>query len=663
MKQINDDHDTSGNRVGEGRETRRSRPPHGLRWLVVAGLVGGATCAGSGTVGAQAPAFLPPAPSRIPAPTPEPDGTRTSSPPPSPDPQGGIATRLTFGDSLGETVCPDGRIADIVIDNHSVFDLSEPSRLGRFDWVYRMANGLHMRTSIDVITRELLFHTGDCYDAEALLDSERLLRGMGFLADANTYGVRLPGGDVQVRIDTRDEWSTRVEPTFESDGAVGLSGLRFVEDNLFGTGNHIGVFYEREREQPVFGVSYYNPQTFGTRWDLSLAVARTEVGHSYHQSAFYPFVGETGRVAFRQSIDRQDRFFELLMPRAGDELARVWLPVNREYFEVGAAIRWGRERYTHTVLGAAIAGERVRYPDTPGLSSDPVEIATVPLPMAWEPFSSVRLMLVTGQRNVHYVRRRSIDTVNGNEDVRLGVEAEASFGPTLPMLSEDRDVAVGLRLSAAGAPGEPFLFGGNFAFEGRRGYEAIEGVPEWHDILAEANFWAYARPSPGSPHLFVGAVSALGGWHSRVPFQLSLGGVAGLRGYPRHVNPGGRRIVGSLEHRAYLGGPFAELLDLGTVVFVDAGRIWPGHAPFGEPAFRASAGMGIRAAFPPGSRQTFRLDVGLPLERGAGVRDLTLTVGVGQAIGRNAPRRDPQLHRSARYGISTSDFETNGLLP
>jgi hypothetical protein len=349
------------------------------------------------------------------------------------------------------------------------------------------------------------------------------------------------------------------------------------------------------------------------------------------------------------------------MPDGDGGVERVWVPVSRELFEVGAAFRWGRARYRHTMLGAAVAGERIRYPDEPSFADGNGEGARagiLQLPPTWTPVSSIRLMLVTGQRNVHFVRRHSIDTVNGNEDIRLGVEAEASFGPTLPVISDERDVAVGLRLFAAGEAAERFLIGGEFSFEGRRAYEAIDGLPEWHDMLGELDLWAYLRPSPESRHTWVASVSALGGWHSRVPFQLSLGGVAGLRGQPWHLDPGGRRVVGSVEYRANLGWPFPELLDLGTVTFVDVGQIWQGHAPFGEgSSLRASVGAGIRAAFPPGSRQTFRLDVGIPVERGASIRDFSVSIGVGQAIGRTA-RRDPQIHRSSRYGVSMNDFES-----
>src|SRR5690606_38162974 len=199
--------------------------------------------------------------------------------------------------------------------------------------------------------------------------------------------------------------------------------------------------------------------------------------------------------------------------------------------------------------------------------------------------------------------------------------------------------------------------GVRFAFEARRSYEAIDDLPEWNDVLAEIAAWMYIRPHPESRHQVVASVSGIGGWHSRIPFQLTLGGKAGLRGYSRHVDPGGRRLVSSLEYRARPAWPFPELFDLGTVAFIDIGKIWQGNAPFGvDSPVRAAAGLGIRAAFPPGSRQTFRLDVGFPIVHRTGLRDVVVTVGIGQAIGRHVVRRDPQLLRSTRYGLTSTDF-------
>ena len=63
------------------------------------------------------------------------------------------------GDTTAE--CTDGRISYVFIDNHSIFDTSDPELDDRFDWAYGIANALHIRTRESVIRRELLFGIGD----------------------------------------------------------------------------------------------------------------------------------------------------------------------------------------------------------------------------------------------------------------------------------------------------------------------------------------------------------------------------------------------------------------------------------------------------------------------------------------------------------------------
>lgn len=553
--------------------------------------------------------------------------------------------------------CRNGRIEEIIFDNNSVFELTQENEDDRFLWAYRLANSLHARTRVEVIEREILFEVGDCYSPEALEDSERLLREFDFLADAHLRAIPRPGGGVEVIVETRDEWSTRVEPSTGTGGVLGLRGVRLVEDNLGGTGRHLSLFYDRGAGEEIWGVAYRAPQLFRSRWDMGLGFARTEVGRSTYESITFPFVGETGRFAFRQRLERDERYFELLMPD-GEELSGILVPLRREQFEVGTAVRRGGARFRHTLIGIGLAGERIEYPGEPVFADvDGRPLALGVLEPTWMPVSSARIILLTGQRNVWFVRRRGLDTIDAVEDVQLGVEAEASIGPTLALFSEDRDVAIGLGLFAGGELGATSIAGGQLSFEARRSYETIPGLPEWSDVLAQVDLWAYYRSTPESPHTFVTTLSGVGGWHPRVPFQLTLGGEAGLRGYAHHVDPGARRIVASFEHRAYLGWPLPELFDAALVSFLDLGKIWPGRVPFGiESPVRASLGVGLRAAFPPGSRQTFRLDVGFPVTRATGFGDLAISIGVGQAIGRRVGRWDPQLLRSAGYRLTTSDF-------
>jgi hypothetical protein len=269
--------------------------------------------------------------------------------------------------------------------------------------------------------------------------------------------------------------------------------------------------------------------------------------------------------------------------------------------------------------------------------------------------SAVRLVFLAGQRNVGFVRRRALDAVRGEEDVELGMEAEAAIGRSIGPLSRDDDLHVAMGLTLSGELGR-VLWGARGTAEGKRDFSAPAGREEWANVFAQGDLWGYWRPSPDSRHTVVAAFSAVGGWRTTVPFQLTLGNRAGLRGLPAHAYPGERRLVGTLEHRAYLGWPFPRLFDLGSAAFVDVGKMWVGGDEFGlRSPVEASAGLGLRLAFPPGSRRTYRLDVAMPLSRGATVGDVVVTLGVGQAVGR-AVRDDPQLRRSSRHPLAASLF-------
>lgn len=547
-------------------------------------------------------------------------------------------------------VCAEGRISSIFIDNHSVFDLTSSDLNERLAWAYRVANRLHSRTRESVIRRELLFEEGDCYDLERLRDSERLLRSLVFIADVDVFGLRQADGTVHVIVDTQDEWSTRVQPRVRGSG---LTGLRVREDNLFGSGQQVGAFYVDDREQQVFGLSYRTPQLLGTRVDGSLEAGRTPVGYLLAESVRYPFVGEVGRWAVTHAALRHDRYFEYIVPGPEGRVA-AWYPERRQSVELGAGYRWGSRGYDRTMLGLALAGEWLAYPSAPRYADDELAgTGAVPPPLEKDSISSVRAVLMTGQRNVYYVRRRALDTVDGTEDVRLGVEADIAIGPSLPGISKDRDLALDLGLFAASEPLSGVLTGVTVTAEARRSYDAPAAEPEWTDVFARLDGWAYWRPAPESRQTLVLSLAAAGGWHDRVPFQLTMGERTGLRGYADHAYAGGRRVIASAEHRTLLGWPLPDLFDLAGVAFADVGRIWAGDASFGEDSpLLAGVGLGLRLAFPPGSRQTLRLDVAVPMTGDLGLRDVQISLGMGQVVGRRISDQQRQLARSSRAGPS-----------
>ncbi len=182
----------------------------------------------------------------------------------------------------------------------------------------------------------------------------------------------------------------------------------------------------------------------------------------------------------------------------------------------------------------------------------------------------------------------------------------------------------------------------------------------WEDVHAALEMFAYLRGSRASPGALLVRLDAAAGWHTRTPFQLTLGGERGVRGFDRERYPGGRRLVLTAEQRHYLGWPFRGLFDTGIAAFADAGRIWHGDVPFGiDSGWRVSAGAGLRFAFPEGSRQTYRIDIAWPIGPRESIGDFQIRFSIGEMIGLTNVENDLQFRRSRPPGVAGDLFRFN----
>ncbi len=563
-----------------------------------------------------------------------------------------------------ERPCPTGPISFIFIDNHSIFDTSEPGLDKRFGWAYRVANALHFRTRRSVIERELLFGPGDCFDQYMLDETERLLRGYAFLSQVDLFGVPQADGTYHVIVDTRDSWSTQVDLRLGLEAGVQLEGFRLRETNFLGSGQEVGLFYVDRDVTRDYGVAYSTPQLAGTRWDFSGALGRTRAGTLAEQVVAYPFLGETGHWAARQSFVREDQFFDYVMvdsTRATSE--HLLVPVREKIFDVGLGLRVGR-RGSLTVLGAMISYEELNYPGAPqitvGNSFDervPADSATAAIVANQrQQLGSIRFGALLGQRNIWWVKRRGYDSMRGQQDIPLGAEVGLAFARSIPSLERDNDLIASFRLYTGIEYGDA-LFVARVRGDVRRDFDAVEAAREWKDLYAESEFLNYWKPRDLPRHTFVLRASTTGAWNTRTPFQLTLGGDRNLRGYRDERFPGGRRIVMNAEDRIYFGWPWREVLDLGGTIFVDAGRMWPGDAPFGsDSGWRTTAGIGLRGSFPAGGRSTFRIDLAAPIS-GLQPSKFRVILSATELLGiAGSSTPDVQLLRSRKDGVSGELF-------
>jgi hypothetical protein len=555
--------------------------------------------------------------------------------------------------------CPSGVVRHIFIDNHSIFDTSDPSLDPRFRWAYRLANRLHVRTRPDVIERELLFGVGDCFDPVLLEESARLLRAYPFIAKVDLYGIQQPGGGYHVIVDTEDEWSTQVEARADlSGGGLRLEGLHVRERNLLGTGRELGLFYRSREATHEYGLGYRAPQFLGTRWVVDLDVGRTRAGTLVRQAVAHPFVGEIGRWSFRQLLQHRDHHFDYLIPPSDEGIERrILVPVTeRGLYAVGFR-RFGQPGNL-TLMGAGLSLLELGFEDAAdrgimlvqgreyeGRVPAPPELRA-PAEERIEELRNIRVVALVGKRNITWQERRGLDSFRGRQDVRVGAEVELMVGRSLPGLRTDNDLYASLDLYAGLGPPAAF-FVTRLRTDARRDYDTTPGDFELKDIFSEGEALLYLRPPPLPRHTIVLRAAGAGGWHVRTPYQITLGGERSLRGWPEDRFPGGRRVVFTAEDRWFAGWPLPGVADIGTSLFVDVGRIWPGDAPYGRDSFwRTSVGGGLRVNFPAGGTNTFRVDAAFPVGSDGGLGRMQLLIGVGEYLGVTTPFSDPRFHRS-----------------
>jgi hypothetical protein len=433
--------------------------------------------------------------------------------------------------------------------------------------------------------------------------------------------------------------------------------------NLLGTGQSLGLHYFDREATREYGIRYATPQLLGTRWDLGVELARSRAGTRASVEIAYPFVVEVSDFAGRQSFLRDDRYFDYILPRQDSSTDHVLQPVRENFYDLALVHRFGRGG-AMTLVGGGISFHKVSYPGDPLFVPAGEYEQRQPVPDSLDAellphrseINSIRATAMVGQRNIWYVQRRGLDSMRGEEDVRLGAEVTLALGRSLPQFETDNDLSTTVTLYTGVEVGDAIVVLRGRG-DARRDLRADVGTAEWKDLYGDAELLAYLQSSRLPRHTLFLRAAAGGGWNTVTPFQLTLGGLRGVRGYRPERFPGGQRVVASLEDRIYFGWPFRDLADVGGTLFADVGRVWEGDAAFARQTdWRAAAGFGLRVSFPAGGRSIARLDFAWPIEKGTGLGDFRLIFSLDEIIGLSADARDAQLLRSRRETVAGDLF-------
>lgn len=120
-------------------------------------------------------------------------------------------TRVAGLPSDAELVRSGAVVGDIQVLPQQIFDTTSAQENTA---LFRAANKLHIRTRVDTIRSQLLFHSGEAYDPRKFAETERLLRQSRYLYDAKIRPIAFHDGKVDVEVVTRDVWTTNPGASF-----------------------------------------------------------------------------------------------------------------------------------------------------------------------------------------------------------------------------------------------------------------------------------------------------------------------------------------------------------------------------------------------------------------------------------------------------------------
>ncbi len=535
----------------------------------------------------------------------------------------------------------DGRpIRDIQIDARTIFSQDDSPIPG---FVRAVINSLHWRTTPETIRQDLLFAVGDACDPRRLSETERLLRARPYIRSAIVVPIATGDGGVRILVLTRDELSLELRLRLRGGSGFPVKRVNATEDNVLGRGLHLQAFYDNFGRRPAYFGDVMDHHLLGRRLEGELTGGKSEVGPVGEETIRRAFENDFDRVAWRESA----RYRKEPFPLVSSALGTILEPQVEIGADVGAAVRIGVPGELR-ILGLVLSGERLLVQGNPlAPTPDLDSAAAAALAGRFQERRRVRLHLLLGARRLAFHQRVGVDAVHALEDVPVGAEAGIVIGKSLfGGEGLEHDWFAATEFSSGTELGTHGLVFSSAKIEGRY----LTSAGRWDGVLGDAQLLLYEM---GRRSTTVVGVEVAGGWMTRTPFQLLLGGPNGIRGHGDPALPVGRRIVVHVENRYFLGQVLGAA-DVGTALFVEAGRGWAGDAVFGEnTGLIGTVGAGLRVAIPRGSRRTWRLDIGVPL---SGFKP-ELRLGVGQQFGIfNGEPRDVIRSRERVSSVTVFDF-------
>ena len=485
------------------------------------------------------------------------------------------------------------RIGHIEVENLNVFDLDHPEEDRA---LFRLMNRLHVLTRPSVIRRQLLFEEGDAFDAQALEESERILRQTAYLYDARVIVADCDAESVDIEVRTQDVWTLKPGFSLSRSGGESRFGLDIQEENFLGRGG--SIHYQRrvdsERRSTEVG---YSDRNLGGRWlSLDTTIADNSDGHVFFFGLERPFYSLNTPWAAGGTVRderRRDQVYSL-----GDEIGRYRQDI--EYFDVYGGWSSGLSRGWVERWQTGLVYDNRRFANV----DDSIAPALVPEDRRLlYPYIEYQLL------EDRFLRGENLDQIYRTEDVALGAQVRLRLGLLSRELSSTRSGAL-FEAGASRGFGDPQHIMWRFQ---THAYGRIEGSEFRNTVFGGSARW-YMRQS--DRRLLFMALRGDISEELDLDNPMEIGGDDGMRGYPLRYQRGDARAQFTIEQRYFTDYYLWRLFRVGGAIFFDAGRVW-GDNPYGGEnlGLLRDFGFGLRLA---GTRSSMgrmiHIDFAFPLD-------------------------------------------------
>jgi hypothetical protein len=499
----------------------------------------------------------------------------------------------------------------IVVSPADIFDPSIPGESG---WLYRTANKLHINTRAAVIRGQLMFKTGDPYDARLIQENERFLRKNDYLYDAQIVPIAFDGHTVDLEVRSKDVWTLNPGFNFGRSGGKNETNVHVQEENLLGTGRKVELAWDSGVDSTAWTLHYVDPHFLESFTRLAAFYSDADDGNSEFFTVERPFYSLDTRWAAETSLNNShftDDRYEL-----GKKVGEF--KAHEQYYEASGG--WSR---------GLVDGWANRW--TLGATWQEAEFEPVPDKSLGGPLPPDRKFVYPwiGFERVQdaFVERVNLDQILRTEDVLLGFNGWARLGYASESLGSKTDAVL---LSAFAKHGAEFGARQSLISSAWVSGRYERGGIKNGILAAESRY--YLATSARSK--FFANLSGTLTQDLDEDKQLTLGGDTGLRGYPLRYQAGTAKALLTLEQRYYTNWYPFRLFHVGGAVFFDMGRTW-GRDVTGATSLGMlkDVGFGLRLG---SSRSAFgnvvHIDLAFPLDGGNDIDSVQLIIETSQSF-------------------------------